>query len=208
MKRTTMFMSLALIALVIPGCSTASAQCPGGRCYTASVWSPWAGFYYSNSPCAGGPRAAAGDALPAADAAVGGEAPAGDKGSRPSAVAEEPAEPRLADTAPQLVEFKPFCLRVAEIVNAQRAALGLAPLQLDENLCSGCDRHSAWMASGGGLQHGYYTGSRECIAYGVRSPEAVVNLWLNSSGHRAIILGGGRTLGVGCSGNYWTLRVR
>ena len=97
---------------------------------------------------------------------------------------------------------------MAEIVNAQRAALGLAPLQLDENLCSGCDRHSAWMASGGGFQHAYYAGARECIAYGVRSPEAVVNLWLNSSGHRAIILGGGKTLGVGCSGNYWTLRVR
>lgn len=215
MKRTTMFMSLALIALVIPGCSTASAQCPGGRCYTASVWSPWAGFYYSNSPCAGGPRAAAGDALPASDEAVaepeepipGGEAPAGDTLPAADAAVAEPV-PEVADTATQLVEFKPFCLRVAEIVNAQRAALGLAPLQLDENLCSGCDRHSAWMASGGGFQHAYYAGARECIAYGVRSPEAVVNLWLNSSGHRAIILGGGKAIGVGCSGNYWTLRVR
>ena len=254
MKRTTMFLSLALIALVIPGCSTASAQCPGGRCYTASVWSPWAGIYYSNSPCAGGRcRTAAKPAEPEepvaepadpeaglpitgvssladahADATAAGKPPRAriggfslepasalatakpgaencPRGSRPGA---ENRPPRLADTAPQLVEFKPFCLRVAEIVNAQRAALGLAPLQLDENLCSGCDRHSAWMASGGGFQHAYYAGARECIAYGVRSPEAVVNLWLNSSGHRAIILGGGKTLGVGCSGNYWTLRVR
>ena len=62
--------------------------------------------------------------------------------------------------------------------------------------------------NGGGFRHAYYSGGRECIAYGVRSPEAVVSLWLNSSGHRAIILGGGRILGVGCSGNYWTLRVR
>ena len=196
-------MSLAPIALVIPGCRP---LCPMSRRTVLYRPSGHPGRVLQQIPCAGGPRAAAGDAP--RPRAVGGEAPAGDKGSRPSAVAEEPAEPEVADTAPQLVEFKPFCLRVAEIVNAQRAALGLAPLQLDENLCSGCDRHNAWMASGGGLQHGYYTGSRECIAYGVRSPEAVVNLWLNSSGHRAIILGGGRTLGVGCSGNYWTLRVR
>ena len=220
MKRTTMFLSLALIALVIPGCSTASAQCPGGRCYTASVWSPWAGIYYSNSPCAGGRcRTAAKPAEPEEPVAEPADPEAGLPITGVSSLADAHADataepgaenrpPRLADTAPQLVEFKPFCLRVAEIVNAQRAALGLAPLQLDENLCSGCDRHSAWMASGGGFQHAYYAGARECIAYGVRSPEAVVNLWLNSSGHRAIILGGGKTLGVGCSGNYWTLRVR
>lgn len=206
MKRTLMCI-LALIALVIPGCSTASAQCPGGRCYTASVWSPWAGFYYSNSPCAGGRcRTAAKPAEPE-EPVAGREAPAGDALPAADAAVAEPV-PEVADTAPQLVEFKPFCLRVAEIVNAQRAALGLAPLQLDENLCSGCDRHSAWMASGGGFQHAYYAGARECIAYGVRSPEAVVNLWLNSSGHRAILLGSGRIVGVGTSGGYWTLRVR
>lgn len=223
MKRTLMFSLLILAVALIGGCSSASAQCAGGRCASVGFYTPWIGAYYYTSPCAGG-RCAAKKAEP------GGEAPAGDKGSQPlagvgeigsqpSAVASagatakpgaENCPPRLAvaDTAPELVEFRPFCLRVAELVNAHRKALGLPALELDESLCSGCDRHSAWMASGGGLTHAYYGGGRECIAQGVRSPEAVVNLWLGSSGHRAIILGTGRTLGVGCSGSFWTLRVR
>lgn len=184
MKRTMMFMCLCA-AMLCGGCSSAQAACPGGNC-SLGVWSPWGGVWYYQSPCQGGkcPKTAENQA------------------------AEEPAEPIPADETPQLVEFKPFCLRVAELVNAHRKALGLPALELDESLCDGCDRHSAWMASGGGLTHAYYGGGRECIAQGVRSPEAVVNLWLGSSGHRAILLGGGRTLGVGCSGAFWTLRVR
>lgn len=191
MKRTLTFSLLILAAALCGGCSSAQAQCPGGRCASLGVWSPWGGVWYYQSPCAGGRCAAKKAAEP----------------EEPEVEAEEPA-PEPAEEAPQLVEFKPFCLRVAELVNAHRKALGLQALELDESLCDVCDRHSAWMASGGGLTHAYYGGGRECIAQGVRSPEAVVNLWLGSSGHRAIILGTGRTLGVGCSGVFWTLRVR
>lgn len=202
MNRTTMFsLILAALAALCLGCSSASAQCPGGRCASVGVWSPWGGAWYYASPCAGGkcqrPRAAAGDALPAADAAV----------AEPT-VPEEPKveEPEIADTVPELVEFQPFCLRVAELINAQRAALGLPALELDAKMCDGCDLHSRFMARSG-FQHAYY-GGRECIAFGVTTPEAVVRMWLNSSGHRAIILGSGKILGVGCSGSFWTLRVR
>lgn len=47
----------------------------------------------------------------------------------------------------------------------------------------------------------------ENIAYGQRSPKAVVNAWMNSSGHRANILNGAYSeIGVGyvADGNYWT----
>lgn len=47
----------------------------------------------------------------------------------------------------------------------------------------------------------------ENIAYGQTSPQAVVNSWMNSSGHRANILNASYTqIGVGYSpnGNYWT----
>ena len=47
----------------------------------------------------------------------------------------------------------------------------------------------------------------ENIAYGQRTPQAVVNAWMNSSGHRANILNGSYTqIGVGyvASGHYWT----
>jgi len=47
----------------------------------------------------------------------------------------------------------------------------------------------------------------ENIAYGQRTPQAVVNAWMNSSGHRANILNSAYTqIGVGYvpEGHYWT----
>ena len=52
-----------------------------------------------------------------------------------------------------------------------------------------------------------YRSSGENIAYGQRIPAAVVNAWMNSSGHRANILNASYTqIGVGycASGHYWT----
>jgi len=55
-----------------------------------------------------------------------------------------------------------------------------------------------------GLRYRY---AGENIAYGQRTPQAVVNAWMNSSGHRANILNANYTqIGVGyvADGNYWT----
>lgn len=52
-----------------------------------------------------------------------------------------------------------------------------------------------------------YKTAGENIAKGYSSPEAVVNGWMNSSGHRANILNASYTqIGVGyvANGNYWT----
>lgn len=52
-----------------------------------------------------------------------------------------------------------------------------------------------------------YRSAGENIAYGYRTPQAVVNGWMNSSGHRANILNARYTqIGVGyvAAGNYWT----
>ena len=52
-----------------------------------------------------------------------------------------------------------------------------------------------------------YRAAGENIAMGYATPEAVVNAWMNSSGHRANILNSSYTrIGVGYveSGNYWT----
>lgn len=52
-----------------------------------------------------------------------------------------------------------------------------------------------------------YRSAGENIARGQRSPQAVVNAWMNSSGHRANILNTSFTqIGVGyvADGNYWT----
>lgn len=52
-----------------------------------------------------------------------------------------------------------------------------------------------------------YRRAAENIAKGQQTPQAVVNAWMNSSGHRANILNGSYTkIGVGyvASGRYWT----
>ena len=52
-----------------------------------------------------------------------------------------------------------------------------------------------------------YRSAGENIAYGYGTPAAVVNGWMNSSGHRANLLNASYTqIGVGycASGNYWT----
>lgn len=52
-----------------------------------------------------------------------------------------------------------------------------------------------------------YRSAGENIAKGYATPQAVVNAWMNSSGHRANILNANYTrIGVGyvASGNYWT----
>ena len=52
-----------------------------------------------------------------------------------------------------------------------------------------------------------YRTAGENIAYGQRTPQDVVNAWMNSSGHRANILNASYTqIGVGYvpSGHYWT----
>lgn len=52
-----------------------------------------------------------------------------------------------------------------------------------------------------------YRGAAENIAKGQTTPQAVVNAWMNSSGHRANILNPSFThIGVGFAsgGNYWT----
>ena len=52
-----------------------------------------------------------------------------------------------------------------------------------------------------------YRAAGENIAIGYATPEAVVNAWMNSPGHRANILNPSYTqLGVGyvADGSYWT----
>ena len=108
---------------------------------------------------------------------------------------------------------------VLDLVNAERAKNGLAPLTLDTELTSNANVRAKeivevfshtrpngescftavtvdWMSVG------------ENIAMGYPTPEAVMNGWMNSDGHRKNILNGGFTkigIGVYSSGGtlYW-----
>ena len=113
--------------------------------------------------------------------------------------------------------------KVVELVNIQRRANGLAPVELSEELCVKARVKSQDMATNRYFDHNSptygspfsmmsalgvtYRYAGENIAMGYSTPEAVVNAWMNSEGHRANILNANySTLGVGyvADGNYWT----
>lgn len=104
----------------------------------------------------------------------------------------------------------------AEIVsqtNAQRARYGLAPLSICPNLMGSARQHCSWMARAHSMTH-TRAAVAENIAAGQTSPSSAMNSWMNSSGHRANILGRGySTIGVaavaGSNGQtYWCQQFR
>lgn len=103
--------------------------------------------------------------------------------------------------------------QILDLVNKERAAVGLPALILDEKLtycamlraveCSLYYSHTrpTGEAYSSVLADSIPTGSSaENIAYGQRSPEAVMTAWMNSDGHRKNILRANMThLGVGAA---------
>ncbi len=115
--------------------------------------------------------------------------------------------------------------RVITLVNAERAKAGCPALRVDSRLARAATDHSRDMAANGFFDHvsprgstptsraaaaGYPGAAGENIAAGYASPDAVVQAWMASSGHRANILncnyvatGVGSATG-GYYGIYWT----
>lgn len=115
---------------------------------------------------------------------------------------------------------------VLKLVNAERAKAGLKALKMSEELRSIANLKSRDMAEKNYFSHEsptygspfkmlqdfgvHYRAAGENIAAGQKTPEEVMQSWLNSSGHRANILNANfDTLGVGVYnggkyGIYWT----
>ena len=112
---------------------------------------------------------------------------------------------------------------VVELVNQIRKENGLKALTIDEKLSQVAREKSQDMSDNNYFDHTSptygspfdmmqkfgisYRSAAENIAKGQRSPEAVVDAWMNSSGHRKNILSPSYThIGVGYvqKGNYWT----
>ncbi|MCF3943639.1 CAP domain-containing protein [Oceanobacillus alkalisoli] len=148
------------------------------------------------------------------------EAPA----AAPQPQPEQPQQAQQpAEEAGQQSELSEFEAEVVELTNAERAKQGLAPLQIDTELSKVARDKSKDMATNGYFDHNSpvhgspfdmmksyginYSTAGENIAKGQRSPEEVVNGWMNSPGHRANIMNGNFThIGVGFveQGNHWT----
>jgi uncharacterized protein YkwD len=132
-----------------------------------------------------------------------------------------PSEPTTPDpTAPSPSPLHEFEQRVIELTNAERAKQGLAPLKSNAELNEAADRHAEDMSANNYFSHTGRDGDRawdrgeevgysssgygENIARGHRTPEQVVEGWMNSSGHRANILNSSwKDIGVGFENYYW-----
>lgn len=88
------------------------------------------------------------------------------------------------------MDLNSFELAIIAGTNAQRARYGLPALASDTWLQSQARSHTAWMTNWHSMVH-TSAPVAENIGMGQRSPEEIVNTWMNSSGHRANILNGG-----------------
>lgn len=116
-----------------------------------------------------------------------------------------------------------FIKEVVNLVNAERAKEGLSPLSIDTKVQAAamvrareCEKQFSHTRPDGSSfttalkeQNVSYRSAGENIAWGQRSPEEVMNAWMNSSGHRANIMDPDfTTIGVGYYENaqgtgYW-----
>ena len=110
---------------------------------------------------------------------------------------------------------------VCNLINRERAKHGLRPVSLADKLTGAAQAYAVYMNRHNKFSHnadgrspgqrisatGYkWSACGEIIAKGYPTPAAVVRGWMNSSGHRSIILGKSYTqIGVGTSGAYWVV---
>lgn len=121
-----------------------------------------------------------------------------------------------------------YLARVVELTNAERAKAGLPYLDVNPQLADAAQSYSELLATSGCFAHtcgdvpnfadrdsqaGYdgWSALGENIAAGYPTPEAVVEGWMSSPGHRANILSPNFTeIGVGLAdgnapyGTFWT----
>ncbi|TCN24856.1 CAP domain-containing protein [Mesobacillus foraminis] len=136
----------------------------------------------------------------------------------PAPAAEQTQE--AANTASQISAYEK---KVIDLTNQERAKNGLKPLTLDTELSKVAREKSKDMQAKGYFSHTSptygspfdmmkkfgisYKAAGENIAMGQKTPEEVVQAWMNSEGHRKNILNANFThIGVGhvAEGNYWT----
>lgn len=133
---------------------------------------------------------------------------------------QQPESSHQEENSSQLSQYEQ---QVVDLTNAEREKQGLSQLKVDLELSRVAKEKSNDMARNNYFDHNSpvygspfdmmksygvsYRTAGENIAKGQRSPEEVVNAWMNSEGHRANILNGEFThIGVGYveQGNHWT----
>lgn len=146
--------------------------------------------------------------------------------SKPDQNIPETSKPSVEDTTTVSgePENKSYAEQVVDLVNQERVKAGLSKVVLDKNIeaaalirakeievsFSHTRPNGSSFSSVLKENNISYRGAGENIAWGQTSPEAVMNAWMNSEGHRANILNANFTkIGVGYYQNsagrkYWT----
>lgn len=133
---------------------------------------------------------------------------------------EKPEQPEQEEQTDQLNQFEH---QVVQLTNEERTKRGLSPLKVNVELSKVAREKSADMARNNYFSHNSptygspfdmmkqfgisYRTAGENIAKGQRTPQEVVNAWMNSAGHRKNILNPSfKEIGVGYveNGNVWT----
>lgn len=147
---------------------------------------------------------------------------------QPTETTTQPAQQPTASTEPSQTTQTTSALsayeqKVVDLTNQERAKNGIAALKVDTALSKVAREKSLDMSKNGYFSHTSptygspfdmmkqfgisYQYAGENIAMGQRTPEEVVQAWMNSEGHRKNILSANfNYIGVGYveSGNYWT----
>lgn len=141
---------------------------------------------------------------------------------------QQPQTAQVPTTQPNLAEQAPTSIsqaaqQVIDLTNAERSKNGLPGLTMDNQLCGVAQKKSVDMQQNNYFSHTSptygspfdmmrdfgvtYNSAGENIAQGQQTPQAVVQAWMNSEGHRKNILSNSFThIGVGYeqNGNHWT----
>ncbi len=133
----------------------------------------------------------------------------------PQAPVEEPVEPQAAESQnPVASPSGSYEKQVIDLVNQERSKNGLQPLKENPELSNVAEAKAIDMRDNNYFSHTSpvygspfdmmkqfgikYTSAGENIAAGQRTPQEVMNGWMNSEGHRANILNSNFTeIGVG-----------
>lgn len=144
--------------------------------------------------------------------------------SEDTSTPESKPETSTPENKPEADKELTFAEQVLELVNQERTKAGLNAVTLDQNIASAAlvrakeietsfshTRPNGSKFSTALTEQGVtFKGAGENIAWGQKSPEAVMQAWMNSEGHRANILNKNFTkIGVGyyqnaAGRNFWT----
>lgn len=136
---------------------------------------------------------------------------------------ETPPQVQKPETGTPDSSAASYAEQVVSLVNEERAKAGLSPLTVQTDITAAANvrakeikqqfshtRPDGSSFSSALKQQGVsFSGSGENIAYGQRTPQQVMEGWMNSSGHRANILNGNyKNIGIGYyqdeqGVNYW-----